>query len=69
MHPILLLQRSPGLNPICKDDCIKIINDYQGKLTPVQYRNIEATIGNHALEGMFADKYDIDRLVRMTIVL
>jgi len=62
---ILLLQRSPVLNPTCKDDCIKIFNKYQDKLTPVQYRNIEATIGNHALEGMFADKYDIDRLVRM----
>lgn len=44
IRQISLLQRLPGLNPTCKDDCIKILNKNQGKLTPIQYRNIEKAI-------------------------
>lgn len=66
MRLIFLLQRSPGLNPTCKDDCIKLLNKYQGKLTPDQYRNIEKVIGHLALEGMYLNQEAIERLVRLS---
>ena len=67
MRPILSLQRSPDLNPTCKDDCIKILNKYQDKLTPDQYQNIEKAIGHLALEGMYLDQDGIERLVRISL--
>lgn len=67
MRLISLLQRLPSLNPTCKDDCIKILTEYQSKLTTDQYRNIEKAIGHLALEGMYLDQNAIERLVRISL--
>jgi hypothetical protein len=52
------------MTPTSKFESIAILNEYRNRLTPEQYRNIERAIGHLAIEGMFADRVEIDRAVR-----
>lgn len=52
------------MTPSSKAESIAILDEYRDRLTPEQYRNIERAIGHLAIEGMFADRVEIDRSVR-----
>ncbi|MGD9971261.1 MAG: hypothetical protein AB7S65_12535 [Sulfuricurvum sp.] len=52
------------MTPSNKAESIAILDEYRDRLTPEQYRNIERAIGHLAIEGMFADRVEIDRAVR-----
>lgn len=53
------------MTPTSKAESIAILNEYRDRLTLEQYRNIERAIGHLAIEGMFADRVEIERAVRV----
>jgi hypothetical protein len=55
------------MTPTSRAECIMILNEYRDRLTPEQYRGIEYSIGHHAIDGMFFDRIEIDRMVRLEL--
>lgn len=53
--------------PTSRAECIMILDEYRDRLTPEQYRGIEHAIGHHAIDGMFLDRVEIDRIVRLEL--
>lgn len=55
------------MTPTSRAECIMILNEYRDRLTPEQYRGIEYSIGHHAIDGMYFDRVEIDRMVRLEL--
>ncbi len=50
--------------PQSYQECIAVLDEYRDKLDDKQYEIVASSIGNHAIDEMYCDRDDIDRMVR-----